>query len=68
MGSWGGAVRTATFNMIIDKHGSLRATARGELCLTFYANLVERGVWGRMHLCTRMAECLCCPPKPITTL
>ena len=52
---------------ITDKHGSL-CTARGELCLTFCGNLVERGDWGRMHACTRMAECLCCPPEPITTL
>ena len=33
-----------------------------------YGSLGERGVWGRMHTCIRMAESLCCPPETIATL
>ena len=34
----------------------------------FSGSLDERGVWGRMDTCIRMAESLCCPPETITTL
>ena len=39
-----------------------------ELCSMSWGSLDERGVWGRMDPCIRMAGSLGCPPETITTL
>ena len=38
------------------------------LCSLLRASLDGSGVWGRMGMCTCMAESLCCPPETTTTL
>ena len=51
-----------------------RIASKVVLCSTgnsaqcYVAALDERGVWGRMDTCIRMAESLHCPPETITTL
>ena len=39
-----------------------------ELCSMLCGSLDERGLWGRMDTCIRMAESLWCPPETITRL
>ena len=39
-----------------------------ELCAVLCGSLDGRGVWGRMDMCTCMAEALCCSPEIITAL
>ena len=39
-----------------------------ELCSMLCGSLDEKGVWGTMDTCIRMAESLCCPPEMITAL
>ena len=64
-GVWDGHVHTAIFEMN-NKQGP--PIWHMELCSMLCGSLDGRGVWGRMDICTRMAEFLHCSPETATTL
>ena len=59
------SVHTAVFKMD-NKQGPIVENTK--FCSMLHGSLDRTGVWGRMDMCKRVAESLCCSSETITAL